>query len=165
MQIILNIAYFFVLFTEAFLSNWCLGICIIKGLVLCSRLYIFSHVVAFWFHLWSLMDSQSILMEWNASVCSFKTVVLSWRWFSPEDSGNVWRYFWGSQLSLLVGGSYWHLVSRDERCCPTSYNIQAASTVRNYPARIATSAEVEKSCFKVFVFAPYLLRHLFFQQY
>ena len=47
LEIILNIAYFFVLFTEVFLSNCFLGICIIKGLVLCSRLYIFSHIVAF----------------------------------------------------------------------------------------------------------------------
>ena len=115
MEIILNIAYFFVLFTEVFLSNWCLGICIIKRLVLYSRLYIFSHIVAFWFHLWRLMDGRSILMEWNTSICSFKTVVLNIWTHLPENVLEIQiyvqikpsRWFW-----CMVEFDHWHKICR-----------------------------------------------------
>lgn len=71
-------------------------------------------------------------------------VVLNWGWFcSWKDIQWYLETFWLSQL----GGCYWHLEGRSQRCCLIAYNTQDSALptgTKNHLAPDICSAKVEK---------------------
>lgn len=104
---------------------------------------------------YSSFSIKALLSYLGASVqvCSrlTKSVVLHWGNFVPKISGNVWQHFGLSQLAGGGGATGNQLgIVRDATKHPTIHVTTCTPPMtKNYPAQNVTSAEVERSCSKL----------------
>lgn len=60
--------------------------------------------------------------------------------------GNMWRHFGDRRQGIEAGGMLWHLMGREARDTARHPAVHKAisPTTQNYPAQIASTAEVQK---------------------